>query len=50
LIKLVSNDPTLLEYLSQTEINEAMDGSAYLGDAVERAKNLAGKIKLEISG
>jgi len=27
-----------------------MDGSAYLGDAVERAKKLAGKIKIEISG
>ena len=50
LLELVSNDPALLEYLSQTEIAEAMDGSAYLGDAVERAKKLAGEIKLEISG
>ncbi len=50
LLELVSNDPNLLEYLSQTEITEAMDGSAYLGDAVERAKKLAGKIKLELSG
>ncbi len=48
--ELVSKDPALLEYLSQTEITEAMDGSAYLGDAVERAKKLAVKIKLEISG
>ncbi len=50
LSELVSKDPALLEYLSQTEITEAMDGSAYLGDAVERAKRLATKIKLEISG
>ena len=48
--ELVSKDPALLKYLSQTEISEAMDGSAYLGDAVERAKKLAVKIKLEISG
>jgi adenylosuccinate lyase len=50
LLELVSNDPTLLEYLSQAEIRKVMDGSAYLGDAVERAKKLAGKIKVEISG
>ena len=50
MLELVSKDPTLLEYLSQTEISEAMDESAYLGDAVERAKKLAGIIKVEISG
>ncbi len=50
LLELVSNDPILLEYLSHTEITKAIDGSAYLGDAVERAKKLAGKIKVEISG
>ena len=50
LLELVSNDPTLLEYLSQAEIRKVMDGSAYLGDAVERAKKLARKIKVEISG
>lgn len=50
LVELVSNDPTLLEYLSKEEISKAMDGSDYLGDAVERAKKLTVKIKKEISG
>jgi adenylosuccinate lyase len=50
LVELVSNDPTLLEFLSKEEISKAMDGSDYLGDAVERAKKLTVKIKKEISG
>jgi adenylosuccinate lyase len=50
IIELISNDSALLEYLSQEEITKAMDGSAYLGDSVERAKKFSAKIKKEISG
>lgn len=50
MIELVSTDPNLLEFISKKEISQAMEGSAYLGDAVERAKKLSDKIKKEISG
>ena len=50
MVELVSIDPTLLEYISKEEISRAMEGNAYLGDAVERAKKLVVLIKKEISG
>jgi adenylosuccinate lyase len=50
MIELVSTDPNLLEFITKKEISRAMEGSAYLGDAAERAKNLSDKIKIEISG
>lgn len=50
MVELVSIDPTLLEFISKEEISQAMEGSAYLGDAVERATKLSDKIKKEISG
>ena len=50
MIELVSTDPNLLEFISKKEISRAMEGSAYLGDAVERAKKLSDKIKKEIRG
>ncbi|MEE8357673.1 MAG: lyase family protein, partial [Anaerolineales bacterium] len=50
MIELVSTDINLLEFITKKEISRAMEGSVYLGDAAERAKNLSDKIKIEISG
>ncbi len=50
MIELVSTDPNFLMFITKKEISRAMKGSAYLGDAVERAKKLSDKIKNEISG
>ncbi len=50
MIELVSTDPNLLEFITKKEISRAMEGSVYLGDAAERAKNLSDKIKIEING
>jgi adenylosuccinate lyase len=49
MVELVTTDPTLLEFISKKEISLAMEGSAYLGDAAERAKKLSEKIRKEIS-
>ncbi|MCJ7715953.1 MAG: lyase family protein, partial [Anaerolineales bacterium] len=49
MVEIVTKDPTLLEFISKDEITQAMEGTAYLGDAVERAKKLSAKIKKEIS-
>lgn len=45
LIALVAGDPVFQEYLSSDELNQAMQGEAYLGDAVVRAKEFAMGIK-----
>jgi len=50
MIELVSTDPNLLMFISKKEISRAMEGSAYLGDAAERAKKLSEKIRKELSG
>lgn len=45
LIALVAGDSVFQEYLSSNELNQAMQGEAYLGDAVDRAKKFAVEIK-----
>ncbi len=45
LIALVAGDQVFQEYLSSNELNQAMQGEAYLGDAVNRARKFAVGIK-----
>ena len=47
---LVVGDPVFKEYLSVNELNDAMQGEAYLGDASERARALAERIKDKFPG
>jgi len=45
LISLVGGDPVFRKYLSAEELNDAMQGEGYLGDAVDRAREFAEGIK-----
>ena len=45
LIALVGGDPVFRKYLSAEELNDAMQGEGYLGDAVDRAREFAERIK-----
>lgn len=49
IIDLVSGDQKLLEYLSTEEISRSFTETAYLGDAVQRAKRLSATIVKTIS-
>jgi len=49
LIDLVADDTELQKYISSSELRQAMQGSASLGDAVERARVFAQTIKKEIN-
>ena len=46
---LIADDSKFLEYLSTDDIHQAMNGSGYLGDAVERAKDFADQIKSQLN-
>ncbi len=45
---LITDDPVFLEYLSADEVQQAVKGSGYLGDAAKRAKVFAEQIKVEL--
>ncbi len=45
LIELVAGDTFLQEYLPAADLHQAMQGGAYLGDAVDRARKFAAEIK-----
>ncbi len=45
LIELVAGDTFFQEYLSADELHQAMQGGAYLGDAVDRARKFAAEIR-----
>jgi len=49
LIELVSEDQRLLEYLPAEEIRGSFSGTAYFGDAAEKAKSLSAVIMKTIS-
>ena len=49
LISLMGQDGELTEYLSEHEIRVLMDARAYIGDAAERALEMAKKIQKEVN-
>jgi len=50
LVESLSSDPAMLALLDEDRIRSHLDQEAYLGDAPERAKRLAGMIREELEG
>ena len=50
LVELISHDPEITRYLPADELSKLMDISHYLGDAPQRARQMAETIRTTLAG